>query len=342
VTHGPLDSVKAALAPLMLAAILAACAPTVQGPLMQPPGFTGPAIRSDALIMDDGARLPLRTWTPEGEPWAVVVGLHGMNDHAQSFYLAGTAWAAEGVATYAYDQRGFGEAPGRGIWAGEERMVQDLRTAVALIRARHPEAIIAVAGESMGGAVAVSAFASDNPPDADRVLLLAPAVWGWSSQPALNRAGLWAAARLLGARAVEPPAFVARAIRPTDNRLELIRMGRDRRMIFATRFDTLSGLVDLMESASASLGHIRAPTLLMYGAHDQIIEQGPMRRALANAGSPEALSTAYYPQGWHLLNRDLGAGAVYADALAFLRSPDAALPSGAPRVEAALDIRAGD
>ena len=42
---------------------------------------------------------------------------------------------------------------------------------------RHPKAILAVAGESMGGAVAIAAFASTNrPPDADRAILLSPAV----------------------------------------------------------------------------------------------------------------------------------------------------------------------
>ena len=110
------------------------------------------------------------------------------------------------------------------------------------------------------------------------------------------------------------------------------RRSSDPDSILATRFDTISGLVDLMQSASDSLGAIRAPAILMYGAHDQVVEAGPMRRALERAGSPPNLRTAYYEDGWHLLNRNLGAQRVYDDVEAFLRDPAAPLPSGAPPV----------
>lgn len=323
---------------LMAGLTLAGCVtPAVQAPLSPPARFAGPQIADRAFVVQDGARLPYLRWTPADEaPWAVIVALHGMNDHKASFRLAGPAWAERGIATYAYDQRGFGAAPGRGIWAGEALMTEDLRTVVALVRARHPDAIVAVVGESMGGSTAIAAFGSDRPPDADRLVLLAPGVWGWSSQSPINRTGLWLAARLMGKRAVEPPEFAVRDIRATDNTLELIRNGRDPMNILATRFDTLSGLVDLMESATEKLGRVRAPAALLYGANDQIIEKRPMRRALERAGSPPNLRTAWYPRGWHLLNRDLGAQTVYADVEAFLRDPAAPWPSGAPPVLDAL------
>src|SRR5690606_23944502 len=188
----PAAMIRRTLAFLSLTLGLAACAtPAIQAPLTPPLGFAGPALEPDHVVMDDGARLRLARWTPQGEPWAVIVALHGMNDSRASFRLAGPWWAERGIETWAIDQRGFGESPGRGVWAGERRMVQDLRTTVALARARYPDALIAVAGESMGGAVAIAAFASDTPPEADRVILLAPAVWGWSAQGPLNSAGLW-------------------------------------------------------------------------------------------------------------------------------------------------------
>ena len=308
---------------------LAACAtPYVQPPLTPPAGFVGPRIEAGAFVVDDGARLPMLRWGPQ-DPGAIVIALHGMNDHAAAFRLAGPWWAERGMATYAYDQRGFGASPGRGVWAGEARMAEDLRTVVALVRARHPGARIAVAGESMGGAVAISAFASDRPPVADQLILLAPAVWGWSSQSLPNRASLWAAARLMGSRSVTAPDWAVRRIRATDNLIELVANGNDPGFIRSTRFDALSGLVDLMESATLKLGQVRAPTLLLYGAKDQIIEQGPMRRALIRAGDPPNLRTAWYPDGWHLLNRDWQAEVMFRDVEALLRDPDAALPSGA-------------
>jgi acylglycerol lipase len=84
-----------------IALTLAACAtPAIQPSLIPPTNFAGPALEATALIMDDGARLPLARWTPEaGEPWAVIVALHGMNDSRASFRLAGPWWAERGIET---------------------------------------------------------------------------------------------------------------------------------------------------------------------------------------------------------------------------------------------------
>ena len=184
----------------------------------------------------------------------------------------------------------------------------------------------------MGGSVAIDAFASEQPPAADRLILLAPGVWGWSSQGMLNGTSLWFASRLFGDRAVEPPEWAVRDIRASDNMLELIRNGRDPNSILATRFDALSGLVGVMETASRHLGDTGVPTLLLYGGHDQLVTPEPMRLALERAAGSQTLRTAWYPDGWHLLNRDLAAVTVYADVVAALRDPAAPLPSGATEV----------
>lgn len=326
---------------LLFALTLTACAtPAIQPVLTPPTGFTGPAVEARTLLMDDGARLPLARWAPEtGEPWAVIVALHGMNDSRASFRLAGPYWAEHGIETWAVDQRGFGEAPGRGVWAGEARMTEDVRTAVALARARHPRAIIAVAGESMGGSVTIAAFGSDRPPAADRVLLLAPGVWGWTAQGPVNSSALWLAARTMGPYSVDAPEWAIRYHPASDNRLELYRNGRDPNSILSTRFDALYGLVDLMESASTKLGSIRAPTLLLYGGHDNVIQKPAMRLALRRAGDRPGFRTAYYPDGWHILNRDLQAERMYRDVEAWLRDASAPLPSGAGPVLEALEAR---
>ena len=53
---------------------------------------------------------------------AVIIALHGMNDYANTYYLAGPWFAERGVALYAYDARGFGRSPNRGLWPGERLM----------------------------------------------------------------------------------------------------------------------------------------------------------------------------------------------------------------------------
>ena len=286
------------------------------------------------MISFDGARLGLMRWTPQGDrPWAVIVGLHGIDDYSNAFHLAAPYWAKDGIATYALDQRGFGRSPQRGIWPGEGLMTEDLRTLVALVRQRYPNAVIAVAGVSMGGAVAIEAFASDRPPVADRLILLSPAVWGWSTQPLTYRTALWATAHVAPGAVLQPPAFVYRHIRASDNIDELRRMGRDRLMIWGARTDVLYGLVGLMDDAAHDVGKLKVPTAYLAGAHDQIITRRPMLKAAARL--PPNDRSAYYPDGWHLLLIDLHAETVWRDVESFLHDPAAPLPSGAPPIPGA-------
>ena len=312
------------------ALLAAACAPVVQRPQTLTPAFAGPRLESDAFVSFDGARLGLTRWDPPGDPWAVIVGVHGMNDYANSFHLAGPYWATQGIATYAYDQRGFGRSPERGVWGGQALMTEDLRTIVRLVRQRYPHAVVAVVGESLGGAVAIEAFASNRPPTADRLVLLAPAVWGWSSQPLTYRLALEVAAHTVPSKVFEPPSFVTEHIQASDNIPELIAMGRDPLMIWGARADALYGLVDAMEQAWRDIGAVKVPTLYGMGAHDEIIPRRPALQAAARL--PAGDRTAYYPHGWHLLLRDKQAQNVWDDVAAFLRNPAAPLPSGAPPI----------
>ena len=320
---------------LSLAAViaLAACAPIIQRADARGAGSRGPRLEADDFISFDGARLAMRHWAPEdGQPWAVIVGLHGMNDYSNAFHLAAPVWAADGIATYAYDQRGFGASPGRGIWGGD-LMSEDLRTFTALIRERYPRAIVAVAGVSMGGSVAIEAFASNRPPAADRLILLAPGVWGWSNQPIPYATALWISAHVARGLVLEPPDFLVSHVRATDNRQELIRMSQDPMMIWGARADTLYGLVGAMEHAQKRIGRVSAPTVYLAGARDEIIPKAPTLRAARRLKPTDR--SAYYPRGYHLLLVDHQAAAVYRDVESFIRDPDAALPSGAPIIPGA-------
>ncbi len=319
------------LAAFAALALLAACAPTVQEAGSPTADFSGPRLGEHDFVSFDGARLGLTEWDTEGgAPTAVVVGIHGMNDYANAFHLAAPYWASQGITTIAYDMRGFGRSPHRGLWSPDALNVEDLRTLVALVRQRYPRATIAVAGESLGGAVAIEAFASPRPPAADRLVLLAPAVWGWSSQPIPYRALLWLVAHADPAGVVTPPGWLTSKISASDNRDELLAMGRDPLMIWGARTDALYGLVTTMQRAYDGIGAVRTPTLYLYGDHDEIIPKKPSFTAASRL--PAGDRSAFYAEGWHLLLRDRQAHNVWRDTAAFIRDPAAALPSGAPPI----------
>lgn len=318
-----------------LAALLAGCALKVQEPLAAPAQFTGPSLGADHVVSFDGARLGLQSWLPPGEaePWAVVVAVHGMSEYGEAFYLVGPWLAARGVAVYAYDQRGFGRSPQRGLWPGTELMARDLIAVRDAARTRHPDATLAVLGQSMGAATVMTATVQADGPLADRVILSAPGVRGWSALPWAYRLSLAVAARVAGGRAVRPPRGVS--VQATDNIEALIKNGEDPLFLHDTRLDALHGLISHMEAAAQAAPGRRAPTLFLYGAKDELI---PPRAAEVAAGrlGPCARS-ALYADGWHMLMRDLQAPVVWRDIEAFLADAEAALPSGAPPVPGAPD-----
>ncbi|HLK26461.1 MAG TPA: alpha/beta hydrolase, partial [Caulobacteraceae bacterium] len=138
---------RAALVILALLAALSLAGHARSQPQQASPAASGPRLEAAAFVSSDGARLPLQQWGPRvGEPWAVIVGVHGMNDDSNAFELAGPYWARDGILTIAYDQRGFGRSPRHGVWVGDAVLVEDLRTLISLVRARYPHAILAVAG----------------------------------------------------------------------------------------------------------------------------------------------------------------------------------------------------
>jgi alpha-beta hydrolase superfamily lysophospholipase len=319
------------VAVLSFALILAACSrepEAMHAPAAKP---VPPELLINAIRMDDGAMLPLRTWMPKGNPRWIVLALHGFNDYSHAFEDLGKAFAEQGMATYAYDQRGFGDAPDRGLWAGTWRLAQDLAEAAKLLRARWPDVPLVVLGESMGGAVAIVAetgAAGTEKPGADAYVLLAPAVWGRSYLNVFERGVLWLAYNVVPGVTLTGQSL---HIMASDN-IEMLReLSRDPKVIKETRVGTIEGLVDLMTMAQNEAPKFDARALILYGGHDEIIPEAPVRDFVNNLppAKPGRRRVAWYPHGYHMLARDLEAQTVLADIISWIYNPKASLPSGA-------------
>jgi acylglycerol lipase len=305
-----------------LLALVDACAPQVQ---MAGAPLTAPELRGDFIRTADGALLPLRAWLPEGKVRAVILGVHGLNDYNNSFAMPAETWRKEGIATYAYDQRGFGDTPHRGIWPGTDRLVADFVVAAALIRARHPGVRFYASGTSMGGGVVLAAMARLDAPKLDGIILEAPAVWSRSTMPVIYPPGMWLLAHTI-------PGFRwhLREIQKTftDNQDVVRGLSRDPKVLQDVRMDALYGLFDLMDTAYAAASHVRVPVLLLHGDQDALIPRGPIED-VARALPPGLKRFAVYERGWHILYRDLQAEIVHRDVAAWVKERTAPLPSGA-------------
>lgn len=324
-------ALRRSLSALLFTCLLAACAPR-----LQPPGETsttpvitpGPDLQWQA---GDGRILPLRRWQPDAAPpRAIILAIHGFNDYSNAFTEAAGWWAGQGIITYAPDQRGFGRAPYTGLWAGADRMADDVLELSAALRRLHPGVPLYWLGESMGGAVSLHALsrglAADRPKG---LLLVAPAVWGRATMPIHYRVALW-----LGSYTIPWKTFTGRGlkIQASDNIPMLRRLSRDPLFIKATRVDAIHGLSNLMDLA-AEVRPTGMPLLLLYGVKDEVIPKKPVEAFVRKLKAmPDIdLRIAVYPNGWHMLLRDLQAETVWRDVAGWISDPQAALPSGAER-----------
>ena len=303
--------------------VLGACAPRIEA--AGPPIMT-PEMNNDHILAADGARLPLRVWRAEGSTQATVVAVHGFNDYSDAFKDPAAFWAARGITTYAYDQRGFGKTANHGLWPGVDSLVDDLRMVTGLVRKAYPDAPLYLVGESMGGAAIMTLMARPEPPSVDGVVLVAPAVWGWRSMNIFYRAGLWLGAHIMP---WAEPSGRGLGIKPSDNRDMLIALSKDPYIIKHTRIDALYGLVNLMDEAFDSAPRMAVPTLVLYGENDQLIPKKPTYEMLASLKNRSRV--ALYDTGYHMLLRDLDAEPVLADIAAWIIDPKAPLPSGRER-----------
>ncbi|MDD5285913.1 MAG: lysophospholipase [Desulfuromonadaceae bacterium] len=289
-------SISAGIAIALL--VISACSPLVNHPGKQ---ISEPKIENGHFVAGDGSMLPVRIWLPKDGPIkAAIVALHGFNDYSNFFASPGKFLSRRGIACYAYDQRGFGAAPGRGVWSGTEAYTSDLSSFVKEIHKRHQGIPLYVLGESMGGAVTIVAMTKSNPPDADGIILVAPAVWGRETMPWYQRWLLAVASHTLPWMELTGKGM---QIKASDN-IEMLRaLGHDPLVIKATRIDALSGLADLMDEALSRADKLQIPALVQYGKNDQIIPKEPTLLMLGKM--PESTRKSFYLHGYHMLLRDL-------------------------------------
>ncbi len=277
---------------------------------------TQPAlVQQPVLRTSDGTELVMTRWQASGTPKATLLLIHGFNEYAGAFDEMGETLAQHGIEVWAYDQRGFGRSPYRGLWSSAERMAQDARDAASQLRQTHPNRPLYVLGFSMGGAVTLVS-AEHGKLDADGIILAAPAVWTRATQPFYQRWAHQAALRLIPGW---KPTGESLEKRPTDNKVMLRRIWKSPWMIKGARIDTLKGVVDLMDKAYSAADSTTVPVLLLYGDKDQIIPKKPIERLWQRLPKSGKTRFIQYPQGWHMLGRDLNGKEVITDIVEWMR-----------------------
>lgn len=315
-----------------LALGLAACTTTLPPPPKPPARFAAAArlvLPDHTFVLSDGARIPARVWPAQQQERAVLLALHGFNDSRDAWEAPAPFFSQRGITVIAPDQRGFGQAPLRGGWAGSARMVEDVREEITQIQQAHPHTPLYLAGESMGGAVLILLMAQPDAPKVAGTLLLAPAVWnlgGGADIPLRVLASLFPRNLVTGR---ELPVHVV----ASDNMAALIRLYYDPLTLRATRLEALQGLVALMKQSAHAARHIHGPTLCVYGDKDQLVPPSAMAEVWRSM--PKQVRLDLIPGGHHLLLRDRNGKLVMQDMVGWMATPETWLPSGGDSAAAA-------
>jgi len=244
----------------------------------------GRKMRYGAFVASDGADVPFRLWLPR-RPRAALLLLHGCCDYSGAFDAVGPALARAGYAVMAYDQRGFGASPSRGTWANEGRLVCDVFDAAAFLRARLAGPLpLFLVGESMGGAVAVHAAATEMAPQIAGIVLVAPGALASTLRRSLYGWTIYLFRKILG----EAELVVERLDNAELSAAAAIRLFGDPMVMRSINGRLLDGVIALAHSAVETARQVRVPSLTLVGAKDDLLRRDCVFQLYSNLAGPKS------------------------------------------------------
>ncbi|MEQ1867632.1 MAG: alpha/beta fold hydrolase [Micropepsaceae bacterium] len=257
-------------------------------------GSVDAAVYRGRLSAADGYALPYRLWSPRSPRGAILL-LHGVCEYAGAFDAVAPYFAAQGYATLAFDQRGFGQTQTRGTWAGKSRMSHDIRDALRYLSGRVPDVPLFVLGESMGAALAVHAGARGHTAGISGMVLVAPGALGCT----MRRISYGLAARALQALGARADVLVERTNADGLMADAAIRLFTDPLVLRRISPALVCGIFRLGLSAYDDAPAVTAPTLTLVGSGEDV---SPLRciRAL-HRRFPVDASLVEFQGGPHML-----------------------------------------
>ncbi|MEO1016297.1 MAG: alpha/beta fold hydrolase [Pseudomonadota bacterium] len=262
----------------------------------------------------------------------MFLAAHGFNDYRAAFQMFGAYAAGSGYTVIAYDQAGFGERADGGRWPGADQMTFEFRRELARLNETYPDIPIFALGVSMGASVVLLGATADistgdGLPNSveihlDGIILPAPAVWGDSQLNPIYRAVLWTVAQVAPGWRLTGRGL---SIQPTDNIDALRQMSLDPLVLKDSRVDGLLGLVRLMDATRDVGSKLPVPVFVLIGEKDELVPSTSIE-SFAMSIDRDRCWLARYPNGWHMLLRDIEAEVVWHDILAW--ADDRSIPSG--------------
>jgi alpha-beta hydrolase superfamily lysophospholipase len=265
------------------------------------------------LTSADKTRLYYQSWSPDGEPAAVMAMVHGTPGHGGMMHNYGESLAPGGIAVYALDLRGHGKSDGpRGYVNSWSDFRADLGALLAMIRGRHAGLPQFVMGHSMGAVVVLDSVL--RAPDGIAGAIATAAALGKLSIPSYQ----FTMARVLSRLA-------PRSGMPLDN--DHSHSLRDPGMIAVYQADPLRfqkgtfrlavEFMDAVDRVNAHAGDLHLPLLMLHGGADILASPEGSRAFFEKVPGPDK-EYKEYPGALHELHNDFGWQEVMADVAGWL------------------------
>ena len=256
----------------------------------------------------DGLELRTYQWPAVGVPRAHLLLVHGIAEHAGRYGHVGTQLANAGIATHAYDQRGFGRSGGHRAYLDRwSQFHDDVEDRLAEVRSAAGGLPVVLYGHSMGGLIALGYALADPPrPLPDLLVLSAPAIDAviptWKRRLADILAGTtprFAVANTFpkGGLSSDPAVETAYLADPLAVHRTTTRLGV---ALFREQ--------DRVKSALARGGPLPVPTYVLHGTDDPIVPEWASR---SMDGRPNVTRRVY--QGLHHETHNEPSGASVID-----------------------------
>jgi acylglycerol lipase len=256
----------------------------------------------------DGMEFYERRWEPGGDVRANVVLVHGYGEHCSRYgHVAGVLNAC-GIAVHTYDQRGFGQSPGkRGYIADFDVLVNDLGTFLDHVKPRLAGRPWFFMGHSMGGLV-MARYVETQPVDVTGLVFSSPFLAFPDDVPRI----LLGLANVLGRLTPWLPV----------GQVEFSRISRDPAVVDAANHDPLAfhGKILARTGAQLHAGITRTqadfeaivqPAYIIHGVEDTLVPVSGTRLLHERCRSTDKTLTIY-EDGYHELWNDLDKDAVIA------------------------------
>ena len=285
----------------------------------------------------DGTAIAYRAWLPAaGPPRHAVLLFHRGHEH-------GGRWDAfvralglgDGVAVFAWDQRGHGHSDGdRGRAPDFAAVVRDAELWARHVAAAHGIATrdTAVVASSLGAVIATAWVHDYGPPV--RALVVATAAFAVKLYVPLALAALRAKETLFPGGQVR--SFIRSSMLTGDER-EQRAYDADPLIFRQIAVNLLVGLADAGKRLVADAGAIQTPTLVLVAGRDAVVKRKPQVAFFRQLGATTK-RLEFYKAGRHALFHDTVAAEVTAAVRQFLAErfaaePVAATASAASHVE---------